>query len=371
MTSALISPEPDVHDGEDGQTAVAELGQTTVTPGRRRVSVMADVARLAGVSQQTVSRVLNDSTHVRPQTRARVLEAVRLLDYRPNPLARALVTGRSRSLGVVSLETTLFGPASTLFGIERAAHEAGYGISIVSVVTLNRDSVLSAVERLRRQAVDGILVIAPQREAVHGIQQLPPDVPLVSVEAGPDEGVAVVHVDQFLGAELATRHLLELGHRTVWHIAGPPDFIEARQRIAAWRATLEAAGARVPPVLLGDWSARAGYELGARLAADPEVTAVFAANDPMALGLLRVLHEAGRRVPDDVSLVGFDDVPEASYFAPPLTTVRQDFMELGRRSFSLLLEEIERGMRSSTHVRVAPELVVRESTAPPAVRARA
>jgi DNA-binding LacI/PurR family transcriptional regulator len=327
---------------------------------------MTDVAKLAGVSHQTVSRVLNNSEHVRPQTRDRVLEAMRLLDYRPNPVARALVTGRSRTLGVVSFDTTLFGPASTLFGIEHAAHDAGYGVSVISVFKLTPASVLSAVERLVAQAVDGILVISPQSDAVHSILQLPPDVPIVSVVAGPDDGIAVVEVDQFAGAQLATRHLLELGHRTVWHIAGPADFFEAHQRIAGWRAALEASGATVPPVLVGDWSARSGYELAERLAADPEVTAVFAANDPMALGVLRVLHEAGRRVPADVSVVGFDDVPESSYFLPPLTTVRQDFMAVGRSSFELLLDEIESGSRSSTRVRVPPEFVVRDSTAPPA-----
>lgn len=336
-----------------------------LAPGRRRASVMADVAKLAGVSHQTVSRVVNESTHVRPETRAKVLEAMRVLAYRPNSLARALVTGRSRTLGVVSFDTTLFGPASTLFGIEQAAHEAGYGVSVLSVLSLNHVSVLAAVERLRGQAVDGILVIAPQTEAVRGILQLPLDVPVVSVEAGPEEGVPVVEVDQFAGAQLATRHLLELGHRTVWHIAGPADFLEAQRRVAGWRTTLAEAGALVPAALTGDWGARSGYELGRRLAKDPEVTAVFAANDPMALGLLRALNESGRRVPDDVSVVGFDDVPEAAYFSPPLTTVRQDFMQVGRSSFGLLLDEIERSTRSSTHIRVAPSLVVRESTAAP------
>jgi DNA-binding LacI/PurR family transcriptional regulator len=326
---------------------------------------MADVARLAGVSHQTVSRVINRSDHVRADTRARVQEAMRALNYRPNSVARALVTGRSKTLGVVSFDTTLFGPASTLFGIERAAHEAGYFVSIVSLLSLDRPSVLDAVEQLRGQGVEGILVIAPQSEAVHSILQLPDDVAVVAVEAGPEHGVPVVAVDQFAGAALATRHLLELGHRTVWHLAGPSDWLEAQDRVAGWRATLQEAGAPVPPLLVGDWSAQSGYELGRQLADDPEVTAVFAANDPMALGLLRVLHEQGRDLPHSVSVVGFDDIPESSYFTPPLTTVRQDFMQLGRSSFSLLLEEMDRGNRSSTRLTVQPELIVRHSTAPP------
>jgi DNA-binding LacI/PurR family transcriptional regulator len=329
------------------------------TPKPRAV-VMADVAKLAGVSLQTVSRVINDSPHVRAATRQRVEDAMRKLEYRPNPVARALVTGRSRTLGVVSFDTTLFGPASTLFGIERAAHDAGYFVSIVSLRSLTRSAVMDAVERLRAQGVDGVLVIAPQESAAQAILHLPQDVPVVAAEAGPGESVPLVAVDQVEGAQLATQHLLDLGHRTVWHISGPSDWLEAQQRIEGWRSTLEAAGAPAPPVLVGDWSARAGHELGQKLGDD--VTAVFVANDQMALGVLRSLHEAGRRIPADISVVGFDDIPEAEYFTPPLTTVRQNFNEMGRRSLLLLLEQIESGVREPTRETVPPELVVRAST---------
>ena len=326
---------------------------------------MADVAKLAGVSLQTVSRVINDSPHVRADTRERVQDAMRKLEYRPNPVARALVTGRSRTLGVVSFDTTLYGPASTLFGIERAAHEADYFVSIVSLRSLASSSVVSAVERLRDQGVDGMLVIAPQDSARSALLHLPEDVPMVAAEAGPDDSVPVVAVDQVAGARLATQHLLELGHRTVWHIAGPVDWLEAQDRMSGWRSALEAAGAPAPPVLHGDWSARAGHELGRELAATPDVTAVFVANDQMALGLLRALHEAGRRIPGEISVVGFDDIPEAEYFTPPLTTVRQNFNEMGRRSLLLLLEQIESGVREPRRETVPPELIVRASSRAP------
>jgi DNA-binding LacI/PurR family transcriptional regulator len=329
------------------------------TPKPRAV-VMADVAKLAGVSLQTVSRVINDSPHVRAATRQRVEDAMRKLEYRPNPVARALVTGRSRTLGVVSFDTTLFGPASTLFGIERAAHDAGYFVSIVSLRSLTRSAVMDAVERLRAQGVDGVLVIAPTETATQAILHLPQDVPVVATEAGPGESVPLVAVDQVEGARLATQHLLELGHRTIWHISGPSDWLEAQDRVAGWRSTLEAAGASPPPVLVGDWSARAGHELGRELS--PDVTAVFVANDQMALGVLRSLHEAGRRIPADISVVGFDDIPEAEYFTPPLTTVRQNFNEMGRRSLLLLLEQIESGSRAPVRETVPPELIVRAST---------
>jgi DNA-binding LacI/PurR family transcriptional regulator len=324
---------------------------------------MSDVGRLAGVSHQTVSRVINGSPKVRPETRRRVIAAMRELDYRPNTVARALVTGRTYTLGVVGFDTTLYGPASVLFGIERAAHESGYLMIVASLKALNRSSVSFAMERLRVQGVDGILVIAPHLEAADALGHTPIDVPVVAVEAGPADIVPVVAVDQYAGAVSATQHLLDLGHRSVWHISGPSDWLESRERIDGWRTTLEAVGAEAPTPLPGDWSARAGYDHGRRLSADPAVTAVFAANDQMALGVIRALHEAGRAIPADVSVVGFDDIPESPYFMPPLTTVRQDFIEVGSRSLRLLVRTIEAGDSAPSRSLVEPQLIVRASTA--------
>ncbi|MBV9198107.1 MAG: LacI family DNA-binding transcriptional regulator [Solirubrobacterales bacterium] len=331
---------------------------------------MSDVGRLAGVSHQTVSRVINGSASVRPETRERVLEAMRELGYRPNPVARALATGRSNTIGVVSFDTTLYGPASTMLGIERAAHEAGYFTIIASLKALDRSSVPEAVERLRQHGVDGMLVIAPQEESADAAAHAPAgDIPLVAVEAGPAAGVPVVTIDQVAGAVAATRHLLELGHETVWHIAGPWHFLEAQRRLEGWRSELERAGARVPEAPTGDWSARVGYEHAKTLLRAEPVTAIFVANDQMALGALRALHEAGRRVPEEVSIVGFDDIPEAPYFTPPLSTVRQDFDDMGRRSVALLLRMIA-GKRVRSGTSAKPELLVRQSTAPPPERRR-
>jgi DNA-binding LacI/PurR family transcriptional regulator len=338
--------------------------QTADDARSRRRAVMADVAALAGVSHQTVSRVLNGADHVRPQTRERVLEAMRLLDYRPNAVARALVTGRSRTLGVVSFDTTLYGPASTLLGIERAAHAQGYYVSIVSMTSLDRDSLVEALARLHRQGVDGILVIAPLVEAVRALPTLRAEVPIVALEAGPEDAVPVVEVDQEAGARAATEHLLALGHRCVHHLAGPASFQESIQRERGWRAALAEAGAQAPEPLAGDWSAASGYELGRRLLEEHDPTAIFVANDQMALGVLRALHEAGRSLPHDLSVVGFDDIPEAAYFLPPLTTVRQDFTEMGERALHLVLAQLA-GDPAPTRVVVAPELVVRSSTAAP------
>ncbi|MER6512200.1 LacI family DNA-binding transcriptional regulator [Nonomuraea sp. NPDC048881] len=320
-----------------------------------------DVAVLAGVSAMTVSRVLNAPDRVRAETRARVMAAVRELDYRPNQAARQLVTGRSGVLGVVSIDTTLYGPASTLYCIEQAARRAGYNVSIASLPSLSRRSMEEGVQRLRAQAVDGVIIVAPHESAADGLRHLPPEMPVVAVDAGDDIPVPVAKVDQQAGARRVTRHLLSLGHETVWHVAGPADWLDANGRIEGWRGVLEAAGREAPEVLRGDWSARSGYQLGRRLCENPDVTAVFVANDQMALGVLRALREAGRRVPEDVSVAGFDDIPESAYFWPPLTTVRQDFGEVGRHAFHLLLDFMA-GHEPEARRLVEPELVVREST---------
>lgn len=326
---------------------------------------MADVARLAGVSHQTVSRVINSHPSVRPDTRERVLQAMRELDYRPNAMARGLASRRSGVLGVVSFDTILFGPASTLLGIERAARAASYGVSIVAIERVDRSGVLTAVEALANQGVDGTIVIAPQMEAAAALHSLPAGMRAVAVHAGPDGGLPAVSVDQVAGARLAVAHLLECGHDTVWHVAGPGDWIEARGRVAGWRAALEDAGRPVPPVLGGDWSARSGYAAGVALADQADVSAVFTANDHMAMGLLRALQERGVRVPEDISVVGFDDIPEAEFMIPPLTTIRQDFDEVGRRSITLLLQLVAADDGPPPTVDpVAPVLVTRRSVAP-------
>jgi DNA-binding LacI/PurR family transcriptional regulator len=355
-----------VKSDKTSQTGIVNEDSLTA-PAKRKVAVMADVAQLAGVSYQTVSRVLHDSPSVHEETRERVLAAIRQLDYRPNSMARALVTGRSKTLGVVSFDTTLYGPASTLFGIQQAAHDAGYAVSISSLRAINRDTVLSAIQQLRDQGVDGVAVIAPLRAGVDALRHVRPDFAVVAVEGGPDASIPVATVDQQAGAAAATQHLLSLGHKTVWHLAGPPDWKEAEDRIEGWKTTLQAAGARVPALLRGDWTARSGYEAGQALLEIKELTAVLVGNDQMALGLLRRLHEVGRKVPSELSVVGFDDIPEAAYFTPPLTTVRQDFTELGRRCLHALLDRIA-GNTAPIRVMVAPELVVRNSTARAAKR---
>jgi DNA-binding LacI/PurR family transcriptional regulator len=325
---------------------------------------MADVAVLAGVSHMTVSRVLNDPESVKPTTRERVLSAMQSLGYRPNTIARALATGRTRTLGIVALATALYGPTSTLLAMEAAARTAGYNLDVVRLGSVTRRSVAQAAEGLQERGVDGIIVIAPHTWAPKALQSAVTSLPLVAVEGGAGR-LPTVAVDQEKGAALATEHLLALGHSTVWHVAGPKAWLEAKARERGWRESLQRAGRFQPPVLPGGWGVRQGYEAGRRLAADPAVTAVFVANDQMALGVLRAFHEAEIDVPGRVSVVGFDDIPEAAYFTPPLTTVRQDFDEVGQAALQLLLQLMADGAQGERHVVVEPGLIIRKSTGPP------
>jgi DNA-binding LacI/PurR family transcriptional regulator len=331
-----------------------------------RPLVMADVAARAGVSHQTVSRVVNGHPSVAPDTRERVERAIAELGYRPNTAARALVTRSTRTIGFVTVNISQYGPAQTLVGLEQAARAAGYALSVAILDEATAEAMRNAVDHFVAQSVDAVVALSTYDDAAESLSALEAPVPLVAVQAGGDEERPAVGVDQEAGARLATRHLLELGHRTVHHVAGPADSQEARGRIAGWRTELLAAAAPVPDQLRGDWTPSSGYaagrQLAARLRAGEDVTAVFMANDQMALGLLAAFHEEGLEAPRDVSVVGFDDLPEAPYFTPPLTTVRQDFAELGRRGVELVLARL-RGEEMHPDA-VPPALIVRASTGP-------
>jgi DNA-binding LacI/PurR family transcriptional regulator len=286
------------------------------------------------------------------------------LEYAPSSAPRPAPSRRARTIGVLSLDPTAYGKAAALTSIQRATRDRDHFVSILSIPARDRGSLRRAVARLRRLGVDGILVVAPQRGAVEVLDKLSGDIPVVAVASGRQELVSAVAIDHYSGAVAATRHLLELGHRSVFHIAGPPDGQDPGRRLAGWRDTLVAAGVEIPLPMVGDWSPGAGYELGCRLAPRTDVTAIFVANDQMALGVLRALHEARRRVPRGVSVVGFGGGPEGEFFSPPLTTVREDYAELGRRGLELLLTEVEVGRHASVNDTIPAELIVRASTAP-------
>ncbi len=331
----------------------------------RARAAMTDVARLAGVSHQTVSRVLNDHPNVRPQTKLRVQAAMTELGYRPNRAARALATGRSQTVGVVAQNSTLYGPASMLAAFEYEATSAGLAVGVASVRELDGASIAAAVERHLDQRVAGIVIIAPVDHAAEAIAAIPIDVPLVAIDGDPAGRTSLVTVDQVHGARLATQALLDAGHATVWHVAGPANWFDSQGRIEGWRSALADAGADIPPHIAADWSPAAGYAAGGMLARMSGVTAVFAANDHLALGIMKALREQGRRVPEDISLIGFDDIPEAGYFVPPLTTVRPDFAAVARSSLDLLQDQIRSGRQLSQRRSIEPTLVLRDSVAAP------
>ena len=326
---------------------------------------MSDVAVLAGVSHQTVSRVLNDHPSVRPETRRRVLEAIDSLGYRRNSAARTLVTRRSGTIGVITPGSALFGPTSTLIAIEEAARDSGLFVSVATVRHWDDEEVRTALDHFMDQGVDGAVVIAPQDDAREAVRAYDPRIPVVMVGSHdvPAGRVHAVAVDQYAGARAAVRHLLDLGHRDVVHLAGPQSWIDARERRLGWFDELSSSGIVPRGPIDGDWSAETGYRVGLGLADGLLPSAVFAANDQLALGLLHAFAERGVRVPDDVSVVGFDDVDGSAHFVPPLTTVRQDFGALGRRCLGVLraaLADQEAGAEA-----IPPRLVVRSSTGGP------
>ena len=329
-----------------------------------RPPAMHDVAALAGVSHQTVSRVLNNHPSVREQTRERVLAAIAELGYRRNTAARTLVTRRSDVIGVVTSGSALFGPTSTLIAIERAARDAGLYVSVATVARWGAEPVSEVLEHFMAHGVDGAIVVAAHDEAVEAVRGFREQVPLVMVgPKGLPAPLLSVAVDQYAGAHMAVRHLVELGHGDIVHLAGPTDWFDARARIQGWQDALAEHGLRADRLVPGTWSADRGYEVGQELLAGELPTAVFAANDQLALGLLRAFAEAGVRVPDDVSVVGFDDVDGSAHFHPPLTTVRQEFGPLGRRCLELLRAAIAGELVEGDLIE--PSLVVRASSGPP------
>ncbi|WP_129843749.1 LacI family DNA-binding transcriptional regulator [Streptomyces sp. RFCAC02] len=326
---------------------------------------MADVARLAGVSAQTVSRVSNGHPGVVEATRRQVLDAMQELGYRPNSAARALKRGEFRTIGVILSSLSTTGSVRTLEAVAASAAQEGYAVTLLPLAAPTRDEVRGAFTRLGELAVDGFVVIMEVHLLDTATVPIPPGAQVVVADSEAGGRYAAVDTDQAGGARDAVRHLLALGHGTVWHLAGPADSFAAQRRATAWRDALAEAGRRVPPPLRGDWTAESGYRAGLRLAEEPGCTAVFAANDQMALGLLRALHERGRSVPGDVSVVGFDDIPEAASFLPPLTTIRQDFARVGQLLVRGVLDRLRSGTSEAGATLVPTRLVVRASTAPP------
>lgn len=347
--------------------------KTTKKVIKPRKVTLNDVALASGVSHQTVSRVINDSPNVSAPTRDRVRRAIRELGYRPNRAARQLVTGTSTTIGIISYGMNYYGPAQMVQRTERALTEQGYSLVFASVDNLEPASLQRAIDALEQHAAAGLILVTPLLAAsLADIPTMCREVPYVLVDAPPEVNLPSVRIDQALGSALATRHVLELGHRHICEISGPLSWSGGRSRHRAWQDNVQQAGLTPGRSIESDWSAQGGYRAALELIRDPvsaSMTALVVGNDQMALGAMAALREVGLRVPDDVSVVGFDDIPEAQFFDPPLTTVMQQFDALGEQSAAYILERVgaQPTQDHDQHVTLQPRLVVRKSTAKPKV----
>lgn len=325
-----------------------------------------DVARLSGVSTQTVSRVMSGQQNVRPETARRVLAAVDELGYRVHAAAASLASGRTRLLGVIVVSTDRYSTAALGVGIQEAAAEHHYTVTTAAVPDhASSDAFVEAFDRLDRQGTEGVILGVPIELDTPAMRLRTARTPSTRTERDSMESDAPLIVDQHAIARLAVEHLLDLGHKTVWHVPGDPYWLETTQRRETWEQVLLERGITPPPVIPGDWTAESGYHAGRTIAAIPDATAVFVSSDEMAFGLIRALHEAGRSVPEDISVVSVDDIALAAFASPALTTVRQPFEEMGRAAALRLIAQLEGDEQGSAQPDVHPELIVRSSTAPP------
>ncbi|BDZ65339.1 LacI family DNA-binding transcriptional regulator [Agromyces mangrovi Wang et al. 2018] len=324
-----------------------------------------DVARVAGVSHQTVSRYLKGYEGIRPATRERVEHALKALDYRVNLAARSLATRRSNRVAALVHDIVQVGPSKTAQGASSGAHEAGYVLDFIALDFRDRTAIDEALELINRQDLAGVVALSSTDDMAAAFAATDFRMPAYIVpEDEDDDDLAsddplTVHGH---GMKVSVDHLVELGHRRFFYIAGPTGWSSARNRTAAYHFALEHHGITSLGQTEGDWSPASGYDAAQRVAVHTDATALVVANDQMALGAMLALEEAGKRVPDDVSVVGFDDIPEARFFRPPLTTVRQDFDLQGRIAFGRLLQLID-GPGAYTAPPNVPDLVVRRSTA--------
>ena len=332
--------------------------------------VATDVARLAGVSQKTVSRVVRGDASVSDATRKAVQAAIAELGYRPNRAARSLVSGRTGAIGLLAVGTTHYGPATLMVAAEQAVRNSGYTLTIANSRSERPDDVAQDIQHLVDQGIDGLIVI-------EGVGHFAPDLnlgslPVASLGAG--HGISscelVFTMDEAGGTQAATQHLLTLGHRTVHHVAGPDGWRSSTRRREGWETALLEAGASLTTPPTAPWTSAGGYAVGKVLAEDPSVTAVLAANDLQALGLIRAFHEAGKQVGRDVSVIGFDDIPEAAYLTTALTTVRQDLAAMATRAVTMLVGALTDPEPSSHHELLPTELIIRETTSSPTTSRR-
>lgn len=332
-----------------------------------KVPSMREVARQAGVSHMTVSRVLNGSPNIRPETRQRVQDTITKMGYKPNNLARSLAVGRTRQIGLLIHAYSEYGPMSMLRSMYAAARDSGYIPISYMIEEGDTEELQEGLDVLVSRRADGVVLIAPRRGALEFLNSAQLPTSSLVITSAPTEDLTStratrVSIDQLAGGKLAVDHLIARGHQVIAHLAGPQDWFDAQARLRAWHDCMDHAGLPKSPVVFGDWSADSGYAAADEISQIPGVTAVFAANDQMALGLMHGLLNRGFRIPQDISIIGFDGQPDSQHFYPPLTTVKQDFDALGELGMQTLLEKLTDKAPSEARSRtVKPKLIVRSS----------
>ena len=336
-------------------------------------STIKEVASVAGVSTQTVSRVINERPDVSPKTRQRVQEVIKDLAYQPSALARSLIRQRSYTLGVVIAGLMYIGPSRTLSGIAAAAEQAGYSLLLKELPSFDGNDIEPIFKALLSQHVDGIIwAVSEVGENLKWVNNSDLDmgIPLIFITMEPQNNIPVVSIDNYLGGRLAMSHLLEQGYRNIGHISGPLDWWEARQRMEAWKDASREAAIEINENhwAEGNWSSSSGAQAAEKLFEQyPEMDSIFIANDQMALGALLIADARNLRIPQDLGIVGFDNIAESAYFLPPLTTVQQDQYEVARIAVNEIIKIIELGWQGlepdyPRSIILPPTLIVRESS---------
>lgn len=329
-------------------------------PTHKAVTI-SEVAQTAGVSYQTVSRVINQHQNVSPKTRQLVERVIRNLGYRPNSVARSLVTRRSHRVGIITLGASYYGPAQTITSVETALREDGYTLLFATLSAPKLEELHNLIEQLLAQAVDGLVLIAPLVGVPVGhIKKLCNGVPFVLIDGEAASDVPVLGINQQQGARLSAEHLVALGHTRIVEISGPLHWWDACQRHEALLSVMTENGLKLQGSVEGTWSAESGYRAVRKLL-ECSFTALVAGNDQMALGAMYGFRERGLRLPEDVAVIGFDDLPESAYYNPPLSSVRQNFADLGRQCADLIVALMQ-GDVPPTFEPLTPTLICREST---------
>ena len=339
----------------------------------KKKNTIYEVAEKAGVSRQTVSRVLNDRPDVSANTRKHVKQIIKDLNYRPNAIAQSLSRRKSKVLGVVTAGLRFIGPSRTLSGITSKAEELGYGLLIKELSHFHTNDVQALLQWFLSHQVDGIIWAVPEigenRVWLHD-SHFDQKFPLVFLTMEPQKNLTVVSIDNYLGGRLAMSHLMDQEYHQIGHIAGPLEWWEARQRMKAWGDVLNEAGIEIQDQhwIAGNWSSASGAAAMEKLLAQyPEMDSIFVANDQMALGVLQVIHQKGLSVPEDIGIVGFDNIPESAYFLPSLTSIQQDQNKVAEVAVEEIIKIIKSGWQGleiiDPHsILLEPTLVVRRSS---------